>query len=309
MENIKISVIMSTYNEPKEYLCKAIDSILGQSYKQFEFLIVIDNPDNQEIQYIVRDYSEKDNRITIIDNKKNIGLTNSLNKALHIAKGEYIARMDADDISLPNRFLNQLQYIENTGYDLIGSQIVTIDENGKEILFRKIPTEASKVRKLLGYVNIIQHPAWFGKKEVFERLNGYRDIRACEDYDFLLRALMENFQIGNTPEVCLYYRNNMSGISRTQKSVQRLTAHYLCSCFKKGKKVSEKQIQNYLGSRCGQKELSKLDFYYAKAKNIFPRKMNKPKWFFYTAFWLLATKYGRLSLRDILIQQIICNKV
>ena len=125
----KISVIMSVYNEKKEWLQMSINSILNQSFKNFEFIIVLDNPDNIELKAVLEQFAAKDSRIKLIYNKKNMGLVYSLNSALKVAKGEYIARMDADDISELDRLEVQYNYFEqNPDIDFVSGFIRIIDE-------------------------------------------------------------------------------------------------------------------------------------------------------------------------------------
>ena len=107
-ENVYISVVMSVYNGEK-YLREAIDSILSQTYQNFEF-IVIDDCSSDNTSYILKSYT--DARMQIIRNDRNLKLPASLNKGLKIAKGKYIARMDADDIAMPDRFAKQVEYLE-----------------------------------------------------------------------------------------------------------------------------------------------------------------------------------------------------
>src|SRR5690606_3913282 len=107
-----VSVIMSVYNEPEIWLAESIDSILSQTYKEFEFFIVNDNPENLTLAKVLQLYEDNDSRVRIIKNEVNIGLTKSLNKALSLVKGKYIIRMDADDVSLPQRFEKQVTFME-----------------------------------------------------------------------------------------------------------------------------------------------------------------------------------------------------
>ena len=128
-----VSVIMSIYKEPLEWLHESIDSILYQTFKDFEFIIICDNPEYKEGIELLNEYRKKDDRIIIINNVKNIGLTKSLNKGLAVAKGKYIARMDADDIAMPNRFEHQITYLDkNTDLVAIGSSVSIIDEKGRK---------------------------------------------------------------------------------------------------------------------------------------------------------------------------------
>ena len=107
----KISVLMSVYNEPVDWMRQAIESILNQTYKDFEFIIVNDNPEREENQLVLNEYRDKDSRISVLCNDQNIGLTKSLNKGLENANCEFVARMDADDIAFPDRLKLQLQYL------------------------------------------------------------------------------------------------------------------------------------------------------------------------------------------------------
>jgi len=128
MKNPEVTVLMSVYNGEK-YLREAIDSILNQTFTDFEFLIVNDGSTDRTAE-ILRSYD--DPRIIIINNEKNIGLTKSLNIGLRMAKGEYIARMDADDVSMPERLQKQIELLnqkKNTG--LVGTYYTIINEKGK----------------------------------------------------------------------------------------------------------------------------------------------------------------------------------
>ena len=109
----KVSVVMSVYKEPVEWLHESIDSILNQTFSGFEYIIICDNPEYEEGILLLKGYAKKDNRIRLIFNKENIGLTKSLNIGISIAQGDYIARMDADDISEAKRFEKQLDFFES----------------------------------------------------------------------------------------------------------------------------------------------------------------------------------------------------
>ena len=112
---------MSTYNERACELSAAIDSVLNQSFTDYEFIIVCDNPNNNELKGILSAYEAKDNRVKIIYNKDNMGLALSLNVAIQASKGEYLIRMDADDICKPDRFQKQVDVMQTGKYELIWS--------------------------------------------------------------------------------------------------------------------------------------------------------------------------------------------
>jgi glycosyltransferase involved in cell wall biosynthesis len=100
----KISVLMSVYNEPESIILESVNSILTQTFSDFELLIVNDNPQNHEVEAILERIAKMDSRIRIIKNERNVGLAISLNRAADVAKANYFLRMDSDDVSMPNRF-------------------------------------------------------------------------------------------------------------------------------------------------------------------------------------------------------------
>ena len=244
-----VSVIMSTYKEEEIFLRQAIESILNQTYKDFEYIIILDNPDNNLHIRIIKEYANLDKRIKFYVNEKNMGLTASLNKGLGLAKGKYICRMDADDISINKRIENQKKYIEENDYDLIGGISQMIDENGKSIYsIKKVPTNMDKIKKALRYNQIISHPTWFGKKEVFDKLNGYRNMPLCEDYDFTLRAVLNGYKISNIDETVLKYRMTSSSISRSNLYEQYLFARFITKKYSENKIADIKEAKQYVNN-------------------------------------------------------------
>lgn len=245
-----ISVIMSTYKESEPQLRQSIESILNQTYEDFEYIIILDCPENKLHKTIIESYKEKDSRIRFYINEKNLGLTDSLNKGIKLAVGEFIARMDADDISLPNRFANQLKYIQDNDYDLIGGITQMIDEDGDLIYsIQKVPTDYKKIKKILGYGQCIAHPTWFGRKVVFKALNGYRKIPLCEDYDFTLRAVLKGYKISNLNKVVLKYRMTKNSISRQNLFEQYLYMTYITKQYKLGNVTDIEIAKKYVESK------------------------------------------------------------
>lgn len=129
-----ISVIMSVYNEEEGILRQAVESILNQTYPFLEFIILLDKPDNLDALSVLEGYREKDERVRILVNQRNMGLTKSLNKGIAQASGHYIARMDADDISSLTRLSDQLNFLESRNLDLIGGQMEYITEDGRPFM-------------------------------------------------------------------------------------------------------------------------------------------------------------------------------
>ena len=222
-----VSVIMSVYNEPESILRSAVESILKQTFRDFEFIIVMDSPENETNKGILSEYSKADDRISLLFNEKNEGLTFSLNRALQNAKGKYIARMDADDISLSYRIEHQKDYLEKNNLDFIGGYVQTISQEGQIINnCIKVPVDNSRIRKKMLVNNCVFHPSWFLKKSVFDDIGAY-DTKYVEDYEFILKAMKKGYVFGNIPQVVLQYRMSADSISRSSLFVQYLRMRWL----------------------------------------------------------------------------------
>ena len=220
MKNPQISVIMSVYNGA-EYLQECIQSILNQSFRNFEF-IVINDCSTDTSPTIINECARKDSRIVIIDNKVNIGLTKSLNVGLKIAKGKYIARIDSDDIALPERLQTQYDFLEkNKDLFLVGSGSYTIDTNGNIRTRIKVLTDTEDIKNKLAIQNCISHPTIMFRNEGFV----YREkFVYSQDYDFYLTLLSNNKKISNIFEPLIKYRINPNAISWSKKSKQEYFA-------------------------------------------------------------------------------------
>lgn len=227
-----ISVIMSTYNESKSDISKAIESIINQTYNNYEFIIIIDNPYNEELKQIIKYYSNKDDRIKIIINNENIGLANSLNKGINISKGRYIARMDADDISDINRLEKQLKFLKNNNFDMVSSNRIDIDENNEVLSEKSKLPNHKNIKKLLPIGNFITHPSVLIRADVIKNLGGYRNFPSSQDYDLWLRVLSHNYKIGIIDEPLIYYRIRQNSISNKDKYKQYLIKKYQQELYK-----------------------------------------------------------------------------
>lgn len=267
-----ISVIMSTYKEDERLLRESIESILNQTYRDFEYIIILDYPDNDVHKSVIEEYALKDDRIHFYINEKNMGLTDSLNRGLSLCHGEYIARMDADDISLPDRLERQMKYLEKNHYDLIGGITEMINENGSLLYsIKSVPTDPKKINKALRYSQCIAHPTWLGKKEVFEKNAGYRHMPLCEDYDFTLRAVLNGFVISNLNEAVLKYRMTSNSISRSNLFEQYLYMSYITNEYKNNRIASVDKAYVYVQQRLKDKDSKN----YLKANVIFNRMLQE----------------------------------
>lgn len=267
-----ISVIMSTYKEDERLLRESIESILNQTYRDFEYIIILDYPDNDVHKSVIEEYALKDDRIHFYINEKNMGLTDSLNRGLSLCHGEYIARMDADDISLPDRLERQMKYLEKNHYDLIGGITEMINENGSLLYsIKSVPTDPKKINKALRYSQCIAHPTWLGRKEVFEKNAGYRHMPLCEDYDFTLRAVLNGFVVSNLNEAVLKYRMTSNSISRSNLFEQYLYMSYITNEYKNNRIASVDKAYAYVQQHLNEKDSDK----YLKANVIFNRMLQE----------------------------------
>lgn len=218
---IYLSVILSTYNEEK-YIAKSIQSILDQTYPYFEFIIVNDGSTDSTLQ-IVRSFS--DPRIVVID-KPNTGLPDSLNKGIECAKYDWIARMDGDDIAMPNRFERQINYIKKESA-IIGGQFISINEDGNAIsgkISRKPLTYAKCKFALLFGMSPLAHPTVLIKKELLVQYGGYDvNFRASQDLELWCR-LVSFANMVNISDPILFYRQHNNNITNKRKDLQRKLA-------------------------------------------------------------------------------------
>lgn len=217
--NPKISVIMSVYNGAR-YLKEAVDSILNQTFTDFEFLIVNDCSNDNSPQ-ILKEYAEKDNRIKIITNEFNLGLTKNLNKMIRQVKGEYIARFDCDDVSLPTRFEKQVKFLnENPKVALVSSWSSLMDDNGKIFGTVKYPINNIELKKVLIRYNPFFHPAVMMRKSALDNVGFYNESwRFAQDYELWLR-IARKYEIANIPEILLNYRETSCSITGSKNKLQ-----------------------------------------------------------------------------------------
>lgn len=223
-----VSILMSTYREPAAWLNATIQSVLSQTYTHFEFIIICDDPANQEHRNILDGYQVLDKRIKWYLNETNIGLAASLNIAFGKGCGELIARMDADDIMMKDRLQKQIEFLkQNPTVSLVGSSVEIIDGTGEVTGRMRAPTNVFKATQGVRYKTTAFHPTWLMKRQVMEDLGGYSNLPVAQDYDFLLRCSLTGFKISNSPEPLIYYRMSAQSISAKKSFLQMLTQNYI----------------------------------------------------------------------------------
>lgn len=214
-----ISVVMAVYNGG-DYLSQAIESILQQTWRDFEFIIINDGSTDKTVS-ILDYYANNDPRIIVIS-RENRGLVASLNEGLAEAKADLIARMDADDIALQTRLAEQFEFLSiNPEFVCVGSDPIIIDEDGDELIHLKIPSSDEVIQQqLLAGHCPIEHPSVMLRKDVAIKLGGYRKkYETAEDYDLWLR-MGEVGKLANINKPLIKYRYLNSSISAKNQSKQ-----------------------------------------------------------------------------------------
>jgi len=211
-----VSIILPAYNCEK-YIAKAIESVLQQTFTDFE-LIIINDGSTDRTEEIIKSFS--DPRILYQVNNTNKGLVFTLNKGIDTAKGKYIARMDGDDISLSDRFEKQFNYLRlNKEVDILATVVTLIDEN--EIVSGTWHSDinnvsAKEIRKELPKDNCIAHPSIMGNASVFRKYKFNQTQSIGEDYDLWLRMVADNIIIHKLSEPLLQHRILTGSFTRTR---------------------------------------------------------------------------------------------
>ena len=249
--NPLVSVLMPVYNGEK-YLFEAIQSILNQTYQNFEILIIDDCSTDNSVRII---QSINDKRVRFLQNKENLGQTKTLNKGIYIAKGKYIARQDQDDLSENLRLELQVNYLEKyPDIKLVGSSINFIDNRGNLITKRKAVIGHNKIINAFSIDNQIAHSSAMFCKSTATKLNGYSlEYKISQDFEFWLRFANEN-KLDNLDENLISIRMHEAQTLKNKKKnknyyfefmkvYQFLLDNHLLN--KKSKKLSQLKILLY----------------------------------------------------------------
>ena len=213
-----VTVLMPVYNGEK-FLRNAIESILNQSYNNLEFLIINDGSLDDSKNIIL---SYNDERIRFINNERNFGLIQTLNLGFKLASGDFIARMDADDISMKDRIKKQIHFLlKNKDVGLIGSSAVLIDQNNSEIGNLRYSNEHNKIKYLLGFYNLFIHPTIMVRKDVVikNKLIFDSNYLHAEDYKFWTQLIFFT-NVFNFEEPLIYYRIHENQVSIKHNLIQ-----------------------------------------------------------------------------------------
>lgn len=216
----KISALLCAYDTPEPYLREAIESVLNQTFPDFELIVLDDGSPSPAVECVVRSYS--DGRIRFYKNEHNTGISAARNRLIGVANGEYLAVIDHDDISLPHRFEKQAAYLDaNPNIGIVGAQVKLIP--AREI--EKRPTDNESVKISLMRQCVIVHPSCMIRKSVLEKTGVRYEERfsPAEDYALFCR-LIPYTDFYNIPDVLLLYRKHKKNTSTLQKErIKRAT--------------------------------------------------------------------------------------
>jgi len=223
-----VSVLLPVYNG-EDYLAESIQSVLDQTYGNFE-LIVLDDGSTDRSREIGLQFAELDARVKLVHNSSNHGLVTTLNHGLDIAQGKFIARMDADDICLPARFVKQVEYLEShPEIGVLGCDIHYMDENGNLTVVPDFSFHSDvEIRWNLFFINPFCHPAVMIRKSIIDKYQLRYDSQAThvEDYEFWGRFLLVS-NGENLPEILLHYRIHSRSVGSTQGNIQNQLAEQI----------------------------------------------------------------------------------
>lgn len=216
----RVTVLMPVYNGG-EFLRVAVESVLGQSFRDFELLIVNDGSTDGSVELLEK---VDDSRLRLVHNERNMGLIPTLNRGLELARGEYLARMDCDDLSRPQRLARQVEFLDgNPGVGLCGSWFSKFGPGINKVI--RWETEPGAVRCSMLFSCAVAHPTVLFRREAFaaRHLRYDMDFPHAEDYDLWARA-MEHMEIANLPEVLLDYRVHPHQVTQRLSGAQGETA-------------------------------------------------------------------------------------
>jgi glycosyltransferase involved in cell wall biosynthesis len=222
-----VSVLLPVYNAQR-YVAEAVESILAQTFVDFELLLIDDGSTDRSLK-ILETYAAKDKRIRLTS-RENRGLTRTLNEMIDQAEGEFVARMDADDIALPNRFARQVEFLQNNpNVNCVGSAYQFIDEQGRMLLTGVEPENNEEIQRglLAGFAIRMLHPSIMIRRASLIEIGGYDETRVAEDLDLYLR-LGEIGELANLKEVLMKYRIQMDSVCARNPSVYLEDARKVC---------------------------------------------------------------------------------
>ena len=221
-----VSVFMCVQNE-SAWVANSIESILGQTFADFELLIT-DDGSMDGTGAILREFERRDSRVRTFSHGKNRGLASSLNEQIGLARGRYVARMDGDDIARPDRLQTQVTFLdEHPRVGIVGSYCREIDTEGRPVCLWERPTEDADLQRALLRYNPFIHSTIMLRKEIFSKTGPYdSSYRYAQDYELWLRAAQQ-FELANIPEPLIDLRVDLEKVARKNREARRCELYAL----------------------------------------------------------------------------------
>lgn len=295
-QNILITVLIPAYNVEK-YIKDAIESIIAQTYSNLE-IIVVDDCSTDNTYSILEEIKCYEPRLKLFRNNENLGIVKTLNFGLSVSNGEYIVRMDGDDLCSPFKFEKQLEFLLNTDdIALVGCDVICIDENNKVLNHVITSHNVECTRKLLKYVSPVLH-IWMCKREIYTILGGYRELGGAEDYDFLLRLNALGYKFYNLPFFGYSVRLRAGNTQTTKGLYQRKIVYYVRKLYKE-RLVKNHDSFNVISRNRYTKSHSILEKAHAfSIKNVYKAiKFRKSKNYFMFIFSILLSLISPFQVR------------
>ncbi|GAB3894497.1 glycosyltransferase [Spirosoma agri] len=238
MNRLRVSIVMACYNAEKT-VAKAIESMLVQTEPAFEFIIV-DDASHDQTAIILHQYRQLDTRIRVLTNPVNQGLAYSLNRAIRAASAPFIARMDADDSSLPDRLARQVAHLTtHPDIDVLGTATELISENGRWIGSVVLPVDHERIVSQRYLRPLFIHPSVMFRRTFFDRCGYYDErLRRTEDLDLWLRA-RTIARYGNLPDRLMRYTYRPKPLFRTFRSDMAVRFRHMCTSGELARKGHE----------------------------------------------------------------------
>ncbi len=244
-----VSIVMSAFNAEK-YLAEAIESVLAQTYPHFEFIIINDGSTDRTLE-IIKQYQAQDERI-IVDDHENMGMANSCNRILPMLKGQFVARIDADDVMMPERIEKQVKFLqENPAIDMTSCYCYLINAKGKKVGvqhlmgFKSIEESKQAVEK--GIIAICAHTGFMCRKEALEGVGGYRNRWPSDDTDLFNRMIEKGYVLVGIPEYLMKYRVHNQSIMASTDMKRALASEWVTSSiYRRRQGLPEQTFEEFM---------------------------------------------------------------
>lgn len=221
----------------------AVNSILSQTYSNIEFLIMYKKSDKILDEQINEIISRNKNDQRLKFHSSNEGFVERLNKGIDLSKGSIIARMDADDISIKNRFEEQIKYLRENNFSILGSWVYSISTQGDVIGTIEPPFELNQIRKKIMYHSPISHSSIMMEKKMLDNIGGYDpNFMGAEDYELYLRAISNGYKVANIPKYLIYIREEETSLMRSDSWKKSRKAYFQA----KTKAISKYRFRKFM---------------------------------------------------------------